>query len=127
MNLNYKLVGWLIWIIGLISICVPQVFKEPHPLGLMLAALFSSIPFAGLGLYANKVFGEKGTDLYYKNVKLSGIAGAFALTFLYAIWDFHIYITGFFWFLALGTVFVGYVIGGLIYVAIAKVARKINN
>ena len=25
MNLNYKLVGWLIWIIGLISICVPQV------------------------------------------------------------------------------------------------------
>jgi len=126
MNLNYKIIGSLIWFIGFIAICVPGVFNEQYPLGILQAALFSSIPFAGLGLYATHIFEKKGGDPYYKNLKLSGIAGAFVLTLLYAIWDFHIYITGFFWFLSLGTIFIGYIIGGLTYVVV-KTVKRLNS
>ncbi len=108
---KYKVICWLIWSIGFIAIIVPSIFKERN---VLISGLISSLPFAVLSMYAKVVF-ESDITSPYRKIKLAGILGAFAFTLLYAILDFHVYITGLFVFLGFATIIVGFIAGVLSY------------
>ena len=91
MKFDYRIICWLIWLIGLFSIGVTdllcyKVFALQHVYNFIIATLYSSIPFGVLALYTKQVCENKEFTSAQKNVRFSGIFGAFVLTIIYAIW-----------------------------------------
>jgi len=126
-----KMVYWSIWFIGILSIAIPWFFCHKHVHNFLFATLYSSISFAGLAVYAKTVLESKEISSYHRNIKFSGIIGAFVLTASFAIVAFSSQIdsftpASFFWILSFGTMFIGFVLGGLVYVVIAKLKKRGN-
>jgi len=135
MKNNVKLIYWLIWIIGLLTIGATDFFCHRdyvlrHLDNFLFVTLFSSIPFGVLAIFFKRVVEDTKTSTYDKDVKFSEITGAFIVTCVYAIWSFSASMkdalnpAGFFWILSFGTIYVGYIIGGFIYDSFDKMSKK---
>jgi hypothetical protein len=129
---NYKLIYWGIWSSGVTLIVVALFIGNghyffAHPFKFLIFSLLSSLPFFGLAVYARNVIKNTMITPCYRNIKLAGVSGAFALTCMYGVWTFSSVIhdalhpASFFIFLAVGVMFVGYIIGGLTYVLVTKI------
>lgn len=137
MRIPYKLICWSIWISGCfciaISLYANKTFTTGFTNNLLVGTLFSSIPFAVIAIIAKKTFESLTMDSYHKNIRFSGVAVSFVLTFLFAIWSFSspmgdaLNPAGFFWLLSFATIFTGFITGALSYVLITKLRGKAKN
>ena len=75
LNKHYKLVCWLIWLIGYSSIALTWFFSQDHMYDFLSGTLLSSWSFAALAIYTKKVFENKKLNPYQKNINFFEIAG----------------------------------------------------
>ena len=126
LNKHYKLVCWLIWLIGYSSIALTWFFSQNHMYNFLFATLFSSISFAALAIYTKKVFENKRLDFYRRNARFSGIIGAFSLTVLLAIGCFSastesaFNLAGMFWMASFTMMYLGALIGMGVHAIVMK-------
>lgn len=129
---NYKLVCLLIWLTGIFSIDITWALCHEHLYNLFWGTLISSIPFAALAWYTKKVFENYNMSSHYKRIRFSGITCAYVLTILAAIFSFAasmgdaLNAAGAFWLVGFGTIFLGFIVGGVAYVFIASVFKSRN-
>ena len=132
LNKHYKLVCWLIWLIGysVIFITLFLYHRESvlwdYPKKILFVTLFSSISFAALAIYTKKVFENKRLDFYRRNARFSGIIGAFSLTVLLAIGCFSASMesafnpVGMFWMASFTMMYLGALIGMGVHAIVMK-------
>lgn len=133
---DYKLICWAIWLMGTFIIAIATYFNTTFlsgfPGNFLIATLVSSIPFALLAIYTKKVYENKHLDQHLRKLRLFGILGAFVSTVLYAIWAFSASMedafnpAGFFWVLAVKSIFIGALVGVVVYGVVTKIANNLG-
>lgn len=85
---------------------------------LLVVLFFSSLAFLLLSLYACHVFLNEILSTHAKNLRLSGIAGAFVITCLYVFWScspLRVGLINIFPVFSFAVMVLGYIIGAMIF------------